>query len=369
MKRFLFSVVFLLLFGLVDASAFAEEVSTYTGGNLAVLQIGSAAEGSTVNYFFLRDVMAYRDIDGVYTSRMFDGIVFTEMDDVNTPERTESFISRLENENVFGAVDTAMGIFVEDGLCPADIRYPLYVSFPNPNGYFSSLDSTEEFCVYYIDTLCSVFSADKYEYAYLAGLYFDASYDTYPALRDFCIDLVKTKGLTSVAVTKNETELKADRVFAEQFCEGRGVMVEFGEVPNADNATAVDNLTELAKVLSDESYGGDLLFVFDTFTSVYDCAAGLEEAVPNDNARRAYDDLKLLLDGKYADAFSDALSGTSSAVAGNNESSSAEQVGRTVTKVETYLCAALAVFAVVALFYIAYVLIKRVGTNEGQKER
>ena len=366
MKKFIFAIVLSVLIiqnCFVTVSAADDD---FPCDDLAVLQLGSAAEGSTINYFFLRDIMCYRNTEGMYVSELFNGIVITEMEGVDTPEEAEGFITRLDKEGVFGAVDIAAGIFVEDGLYKSDKKYPVFIAFPNPSDYFNSVDETEGFCRYYIDTLCSVFAYDKFEYAYLAGVFFDDSYDSCHELRDFCIGLVKEKDMLTVATTCFDEAIGVDKLFASNkedasrynSTNSDGFVVYFDGVPSLDDPAYLIRLKEQAALLND-SKDACLLFVFDTFSTVYDCAAALEETVPNVNGRNSYEVLRHFVNRDYNRIDSISIKYNTADPVNNGAASDDLNEGRTATAAERAVFAILSVLALAAFGYILYALIYR----------
>lgn len=298
MKRFFgaLAALLLLLSAFVTASADAESVR-----DLAVIKLGSAGEGSTVNYFVLRTVMGYCDEDGVCKGRLFDGVVFEEAQKTNTPEKAEAFIDELTLKGgALASADQAARELRENGYLEDGELYPVYVSLPYAKSFFETEKEIEDFCVYFIDTLVFAFEFQKYEDIYLKGMYFGDGYDENEKLRSFCISFAKEKGLECVAVTAEGHPIEAEKVYAsnegfeDRFgaVEHGGVVLSFDGVPVTEDTASVKKLLENAIEFSEFDGSAPLLFTFEAFNNLYDCAIATAQDLPNENARLAYDCVK-----------------------------------------------------------------------------
>ncbi|MBQ4648505.1 MAG: DUF4855 domain-containing protein [Clostridia bacterium] len=287
----------LLLFGaFVTVSA-----DTESARDLAVIKLGSAGEGSTVNYFVLRTVMGYCDEDGVCKGELFDGVVFEESQKTNTPEKAEVFIDELTLKGgALASAEQAARELEENGYLEKGQRYPVYVSFPNATDFFETEEEIKEFCAYFIDTLVFAFEFQEYEDICLKGMYFGDGYDENEKLRSFCISLAKEKGLECVAVTAEGHPIEADKVYAsnKQFedrfgaVEHGGVVLPLDGVPTDEDNSSVKKLLENAIEFSEFDGSAPLLFTFEAFNNLYDCAIATAQDFPNENGRLAYDCVK-----------------------------------------------------------------------------
>lgn len=276
--------------------------------NMALLELGSAAEGSTLNYFVLRTVMGYCDTAGLCTDTMFEGVILLNAKSTDSPERVEAYLEELTGKNgVFSSAEQVANDLKENELMGEDKAFPLYAAFPNVSGFCNGEKERIDLCEYFIDTLVFAVEYRDYQSVYLAGIYFDESYDEDEGFRTECMALAEEKGLFTIAATAKGHAIEADFVYAcnAEFSDrlgavkDGGVVVSLGGVPNDSDDS------HLRALLSDGiqlcEFDGDTpkLFTFEANNNLYDCAISIEQNVPNKNGRLAYDCIKSYIDGDF----------------------------------------------------------------------
>lgn len=293
--------VVLLLFVLTNTYTVSATEENKPGAAYALLELGSSSEGSIISYFMLQDVMGYRDEAGITHGILFDGIIFTEEKGTDTPEEAEEFLRQLVEGGVFAAVEIVASVLVEDGIVEEGYKYPLYISFPNPSGYFETYDEAKGFCAYFLDTIYSAFSAKSFEHISLEGVYFDTSYSADSSIKGFCEELAGKKGLYTVSASIDGGAVDGDVVC--DFREGDerfdttlgGTYVFLNGVPNGTNTEPLESLIAQGIKVCENRSLQTLIFTFDAYSTVYECAAAAQETVPNDNGRIAYECLNSII--------------------------------------------------------------------------
>ncbi len=274
--------------------------------DMALLQLGSAAEGSTLNYFVLRSVLQYCDDEGLMVGELFQGTVFSEPKDTNSKEKVMAFLDALTLESgVFSSAEIIVGDLKADKHYPQEHKYPLFVSFPNVSMFLNEQADIEEFCQYYIDTMVFAVNSKEYSHVNLAGVYFDSSYDGNESFRHYCMQLAKERGLVTIASTKGGEQIEADVIYAAQgdFTERidasncNGIELPFDGVPTNDDASHLSAFLDKAFAL--ETCEKRLLFTFEAYNNIYDCAIALSQDEPNKNGRLAYECINNLLNDDY----------------------------------------------------------------------
>lgn len=310
MKRiFIFVFVFTVLFSSVITVVSAEEEAK-NADRFAVIDIDSGAIGSSINYFVLRPVMEYDDIEGVAEGTMFSGIIFSVSNQPENANKAEEIITILFKDGTcISAADTVAGEMKEDGFLAEESKYPVYVTVPYMDAVFNTEEEKTGFCKYYIDTLVSVFESKEYKNVALAGVYLSTYYDAAPSLRGFCINTAKEKGLLCVASSAIGGKIDGAKVFAankkieDQLAmdhEGKGYTLTLSGVPDDSSADPYNSLVSDYNALKAKGIGkADLMFKFRAYNDVYDCASAIENAVPNPKARSAYELLKEITDCSF----------------------------------------------------------------------
>lgn len=313
MKRiFVFVLMLITLFSVATSFASAEEDGE-KGERFALLDIDSGASMGNVNYFVLRPVMEYDNREGIAVDTMFDGVIFS----VNTPpvngNDAENIISTLfKNGTCIHAAETVAGEMKEDGFLDKEFLYPIYVTVPYVGAAFGTTEEKEGFCEYYIDTLVSVFNGKNYKNIALVGIYLSVDYDADPTLRAFCVNKAGEKELVSLASTVVNSDIKGAKTFAankkikDQLSSNalNGYTLTLNGVPEDENTAPGDDLVSDYNALRYEKIGGaDLIFKFRAYNDLYDCASAIENTVPNERAREAYDLVKEIIDCAFDEDF------------------------------------------------------------------
>lgn len=359
MKRIL--LIALVVFILCPVMSVHGTAQPITAGRFALLETDSGALGSTVNYFSLRPVMQYADTAGVATDVMFNNVVFALKSPPSSAEKAEGFITELFKQGAcLNAAEAVAAEMLEGGHIKD--KYPVYVGMPYVGGIFATEQERQEFCRYFVDTVLSLYTSKGYNSIYLAGVFFGVDYDAMPDLRTFCINYAAGKELLSVVATAIGGDINADKVFAYNrsinkqplpTTEKHGYTLTLSGVPQeGDPAPYIELEVEYNTLKSKGAAGVPLLFRFDTFNTVYDCASAMENTVPNAKARAAYDLLKQAVDNTYDKP------------AAEESTANDETKGRVAKGVEYAVYAVLALIGTAGFVYLAYVLYKK-GKNNG----
>ncbi len=305
MKKILCLILaFAFMLGTVSVSADEEKsLPQY----LALLQLGSAGEGSTLNYFVLRTVMQYCDTDGMCKGKLFDGVVFTQENKTDTAEEIMTFLDELATAGgVFKAADQAAKDLKDNGYMQNDDKYPIFVSFPCAGLFYDDLTEAKAFSEYFLQTLIYAFNKEEYANIVLSGLYFGNEYEGNASLRDHCIALADAQGLTTLFYTESSCNADADACyygggsFAERLENSScGVVFELEGVPNAESVNPLKALIECIGRFK-ECKTKPVLFTFEAYNNLYDCAIALEGTEPNKNGRLTYECINSLICGDYA---------------------------------------------------------------------
>lgn len=284
----------ILLMGGVSVSA-TEDIPK----NMALLELGSAAEGSTLNYYVLRAVVQYCDAEGICNGKLFDGLVFAQPKNTDSREEVQAFMDELtQSSGVFSVVEQLVIDLKDGGFLDKSYIYPLFVAFPNVSTFALEDREKEEFCRYYADTLFYAVEIAKYKHIALAGVYFDDSYSGNRSFKNYCMSLVKEKGLLVVESTSSEKDALSDRAYS---CYGSnltqgGAEVYFAGVPTAEDGSVLADFLRQVYAIPQEK---PLLFTFEAFNNLYDCASALSQNEPNENGRQAYECINSILSGDY----------------------------------------------------------------------
>ncbi len=284
-------LAFLLLVGGVSVAA--EEIPDA----MALLELGSAAEGSTLNYYTLRVVMQYCNAEGVCVGTMFDGVVLSHPRNTDSREKADTYLSEVAGASgIFSVAEQLAAELAEGGFTDEAYVYPFFVSFPNASGFDISDAEKEEFCNYYIDSLVLAVESENYSHIALVGVYFDDSYSGNLSFKNYCMSLVKAKGLLVIESTSGDKDALADRAYS---CYGGKAVAEGAElylsgVPTAEDGRVLVNFLDQVYAVPQ---GKSVLYTFEAFNNLYDCAIALDQNEPNSNARQTYDCIKSVLKG------------------------------------------------------------------------
>lgn len=308
MKRIL--VLLLAIIFMFSTPVFAE-VEENSPISLALVDVDTGAQGSSVNYFVLRPLMEYDNREGIAEGKMFGGIVFSLKYAPLSASAAEGFISTLLKKGTcIPAADDVAGEMKEDGFLAKDGKYPIYAAIPCVFSLFDSDAERRGFCEYYIDTLVGVFQGAELKNTELKGFYFSSDYDACPDLRSYCIAIAKEKGLSAIASSTvgnidDAMVFAANEKVKDQLSlktKVNGYTLHLDGVPN-DNFTApYDKLSsQYNELVKEKAEKSNLLVSFKAFNDVYDCASAIEDTVPNENARKTYELLKGITDGSLKD--------------------------------------------------------------------
>lgn len=365
MKRIIcLAIAFVLLCSCATYAVNAEaEGASFPYKHLAVLKIGSSAEGSSINYFMVRPAVCYTSDSGITSGIMFDALIFASGSIPKTPVEAENFITALfyEGENL-AAVNSAVEDLKSGGFVSADYKYPFFVELPY---YYDAFEDGQErlsFCEYFVVTFSAVLKKSGLDNIAFAGISFGTEYDTVPDFRKNCASVIKERGLLSIAFSAIGSSDYVDACFAastgfssrlQLLKNADGIVVRLGGVPNDDNDKALGELKSELSSFEKSAYNQKaIVFEFNAFSDLYECAAALEEAVPNKTAREVYDLIAktVTCDGKNDES-------------GIEESSEAsddgQESGRTASGFEYLLYAVISLVSLACLVYVVYVLVKK----------
>lgn len=371
MKRIVCLAVALVL--LCSPVAYAvdteSEETSFPYSHLAVLRLGSSAEGSIINYFVVRPVVCYTSESGVTSGTMFDAVVFATDSTPKTPVEAENFITALfsDGENL-DAVNSAVGDLKSGGFVSADYKYPVFVELPYYYDVFADGDERLSFCEYFIITFSAVLKQSGLDNIAFAGISFGTEYDNVPDFRKNCASVVKEKGLLSIAFSAVGSSNYVDACFAasEGFSSrlqlaknADGIVMRLNGVPDVNDDKVLMTLKNELSTFEKTAFNQmPVAFEFNAFSDLYECAAALEETVPNKNARDAYD---LIAETLTCDKEKD----ESSLEESSEASDVSEESGRTANGIEYFLYAAISLVALACFVYVVYILVKKgVGRTE-----
>lgn len=309
MKRFVgLLLVIIMIFG-TGLNVFAG-----TGGNevfpfrrIAMLNMSSSAEGSNINYFVIRPVIGHTDESGETDGTMFDAVILDIGYVPKTPVEAENFITALFAKGAnLDAAESAVGDLKDGKYVADDYKYPIFISMPYFYPLFHTTEERNEFCTYFVITFLSVLKNHDFKNIYIAGISFGIEYDAVPDFRNDCAKVVKENGLLSIALTTVSGTVNTDACFAANENIGRrlsvaegftGATLKLEAVPSAGDDSALTKLrSDFDKFKNSVVKASPIVFTFNAFNDLYDCAAGLEEAIPNENAREAYDFISNVID-------------------------------------------------------------------------
>lgn len=372
MKRIIcLAIAFLLLCSPVAFAVDAEAKETsFPYRHLAVLQLGSSAEGSSINYFLVRPVVCYTSESGVTSGTMFDAVIFASGSTPKTPVEAENFITELffEGENL-DAVNSAVDDLKSGGFVSADYKYPFFVELPYYYDVFADGDERLSFCEYFVITFSAVLKQSGLDNITFAGIAFGTEYDNVPDFRKNCATVVKGKGLLSIAFSAIGGSDYVDACFAAsesissrlQLAKSAdGIVMRLKGVPDVYNDKALKELKNELSDFENTSFNQKpVAFEFNAFSDLYECAAALEEAVPNKTAREAYDLIAETIN--YDEAMDE-----SSIEESSEASDVSEETGRTASGIEYLLYAVISLVALACFVYVVYILVKK---GAGRAER
>lgn len=351
----------------VDAEV---EEASFPYRHLAVMEIGSSAEGSSINYFLVRPVICYTSESGATSGTMFDAVVFKSGSIPKTPVEAENFITALlsKGENL-GAVNSAVEDLKSGGFVGNDYKYPFFVELPYYYDVFADEQERLSFCEYFVVTFSAVLKQAGLENIAFAGISFGTEYDAVPDFRKNCASIAKEKGLLTIAFSAIGGSAYVNACFAAseglasrlQLAKSAdGMVLRLKGVPNADNDEALTELKNELSSFEKTAYNQKpVAFEFSAFSDLYECAAALEETVPNKAAREAYD---LIAEALTCDTEKD----ESSVEESSEASEASEETGRIASGIEYWLYAAISLTALACFVYVVYVLIKK---GAGRTER
>ncbi len=350
-------LAFLLVFGGITVAA-EEDIPKA----MALLELGSAAEGSTLNYYSLRVVMHYCNAEGICAGQMFEGVVIAHPKSTDSREKADAYLSEVAGASgVFSLAEQLAAELVENGFADESFVYPVFVSFPNAGGFDVSDAEKEEFCNYYIDSLVFAFESANYSRIMLAGVYFDDSYSGNISLKNYCMSLVKAKGLLVIESTSGDKDVLSDRSYScyGSTVAGDGAELYFGGVPATDDGSLLINfLDQVYAIPKDKS----VLYTFEAFNNLYDCAIALEQNEPNSNARQAYECINSILKGD-TDATRGIYESLKAAAAAGD---SAGGKGKNKTDIGIAVCA---VIIALGLVYLIFTLVGKDKLNGRRKKK
>ncbi len=309
MKRIL--VLFLAIIFMLPTVAYAEADENKNASlRLALVEVDTGAVGSSVNYFVLRPLMEYDNREGIAEGTMFDGLVFSLKYAPANPSAAEDFIAALFKEGTcIPAADDVAGEMKADGFLAKEAKYPIYVDVTAIFAFFDNDAERKGFYEYYVDTLTGVFKSKAFENIKLKGVYFGSGYDSHPDLRSYCIAVAKEKGLESVASSlignvEDATSFGANEKIKDQLAikeNVNGYTLLLDGVPDESHTSPYDKLSADYGELVKKDATLKLLVRFKAFNDVYDCASAIENSVPNENGRKAYELLKAIIDGSVGE--------------------------------------------------------------------
>lgn len=370
MKRLLclILVVLILMCSSVSVAASNKAEDEFPFKRMAFLSVLSSAEGSYINHFVLRPVITYTDNSGSAKGALFDAVIFDCGITPKTPVEAENFIVSLFKEGInLSAAESVVADLKGGGYASKDYKYPIFVSLPYYYGAFETMEDRSIFCTYFIKTLCSVFDKAEFEHIYLAGISFSIDYDAVPDFRSECAKVVADAKLLSVAFTTIGGTITTDACFtanenlnrrfslAESYT---GATMRLNGVPSNDDAAPLTELEhDFSKFKASAIKSKPVVFTFNAFNDVYDCASALEETVPNKKARAAYDLISEIVeyDGHEPEAEVSEISEISDDVEENE--------GRIANGAEYWIYAAVALLSVACIAYVVFVLVKKGRNN------
>lgn len=301
MKRFVCLIIVCALLCVFSIGVFATDdtAGDFDFGRIALLSMTSSAEGSNINYFIMRPVICHTDAAGETDGTMFDSVILDIGFVPKTPVEAESFITSLFTKGAnLDAIENVVADLKDGKFVPNDYKYPVFVSMPYFYGLFKTLEERNEFCNYFVITLLSVLKMHEFKNLYIAGFCFGIEYDAVPDFRSNCVTAAKENGFKTIALTTVSGVSDVDACFAANENIGRklslgedynGVTLKLAGVPSDKDSTPLDNLkNDFVRFKNSSIKNKAVVFTFSAFNDLYDCAAGLDETIPNEPARDAY---------------------------------------------------------------------------------
>jgi len=199
----------------------------------------------------------------------------------------------------------------------------------------------------------------NYNHIALAGVYFDDSYSGNLSFKNYCMSLVKAKGLLVIESTSGDKDALADRAYScyGSKADAEGTELYLSGVPTVDDGRAlVDFLDQVYAA----PQGKSMLYTFEAFNNLYDCAIALEQNEPNTNARQTYDCIKSVIKGdtEATRQVYDDLKKAADSQNGN------EEKGR--TNIGIIICA---IIIALGLAYLVFTLYGKDRLNESRRKK